>query len=209
MAITKTSHDLLRSLTFPQGGTLLEIGEANWFGDIDPASVGLDDSGSQFDVCKQLYRQLFAPEKCVAIDQNGSKDALRLDLNQPIDLKEQFDVVINNGTAEHVFNIAQVFKTMHEHCSIDGLMIHDAPLLGWIDHGFYTLQPTLFWDLATANCYEIAKAAIHEIKSQAVIPIERRNGLAGVSIPAEAMLFVAFKKRFDVPFSFPMQGRYK
>lgn len=133
---------------------------------------------------------------------------LRLDLNKPIDLGEQFDVVINNGTAEHVFNIAQVFKTIHDHCAIGGLMIHDAPLLGWLDHGFYCLQPTLFYDLATVNCYEIVKVAIHEIKSQTIINIERREQLAAAGVPDEAMLFIAFKKRFDVPFSFPMQGRY-
>jgi hypothetical protein len=38
MAISATHYQLLRRLQpmLPQGGSLLEIGEANWYGDIAP-----------------------------------------------------------------------------------------------------------------------------------------------------------------------------
>jgi ureidoglycolate hydrolase len=123
-----------------------------------------------------------------------------------------FDVIINHGTAEHIFNIAQVLMTMHDLCADGGLMVHDAPFTGWIDHGFYCLQPTLFYDLAAANCYEIVRVAIHEIQSQTIIPLEGRDHVASLAaagkLPNNAMLFVALRKLTDRPFKIPTQGVY-
>lgn len=207
MAISRTHYELFRSLPLPRGGTLLEIGEANWYGDLDPRSVGLLQT-NQHDLAKEFYAQTFAPEKTVAIDMNGTKAALRYDLNRPVPIDEQFDVVINHGTAEHVFNIGQVFQTMHDRCHLGGLTIHDAPFTGWVDHGFYTLQPTLFYDLAHANCYEIVLVAVHDCVSGSIVRLESRDDVHRRELPPNAMLFVVFKKRFDLPFKVPMQGYY-
>jgi hypothetical protein len=70
-----------------------------------------------------------------------------------VDLDRQFHVVINSGTAEHVFNACQFFKTVHERTFPGGLMIHAFPFVGWLDHGFYNFNPTLIADLAAANQY--------------------------------------------------------
>lgn len=212
MALSATLCQLLRSVPLPRGGTLLEIGEANWYGDVDPAEFGITPQGTLFDVAKQFYAATFVPEKVVSVDANGSENALRLDLNEPIDLGEQFDVAINHGTAEHVFNIAQVLRTMHDHCQPGGLMIHDAPFTGWIDHGFYCLHPTLFFDLAHVNCYEVTLAAIHDIASRSIIRIEGREHVPrlvdGNQIPPNAMLFVALRRFGNRPFRMPAQGYY-
>src|SRR5678816_799795 len=226
MAISGTHYRLLKSIQpiLPQGGTLLEIGEANWYGDLDP-SVMYDDiiearptdvlsdktlrlteairSRKLHEIAKACYQVLFAPSRIVSIDMNGTPAALRQDLNGEIDLgnwiwccgslreglvcpcchKEgrncslgfDFDIAINHGTAEHVFNIAQVFKTMHDLTCTDGLMIHESPFTGWIDHGVYGLQPTLFYDLAAANGYEIVLVAIEQIESGTIIRLEGRD----------------------------------
>ena len=91
-------------------------------------------------------------------------------------------------------------------------MIHDAPFVGWVDHGFYCLQPTLFSDLAMANCYEVAMVAIHETKSRQIIRVESRDQIGELaqagSIPNNSMLFIVFRKRFEQEFRVPMQGYY-
>lgn len=207
MAITKTQHQLLTQLPIRPSGSLLEIGEANWAGDLDPEAVGLRRSEDAFAIAKEFYAAWLSPSRSVAVDLNGTEQALRINLNHPLDLGEQFDVIINQGTAEHIFNIGQVFKSIHDLCRVDGWMIHDAPLLGWIDHGFYCLQPTLFCDLARANCYELHTIAIHEHTSGFVHQMSGRSGVPS-SIPFGAMTFVAFRKRFDMPFTIPLQGYY-
>jgi hypothetical protein len=212
MAITATTYELLKSLRVERGSSLLEIGEANWYGDLDPLTIGLDRKNDLFAIAKHFYAQWFSPERIVAIDRNGTPNALKLDLNGPIDIGEKFDVVINHGTSEHIFNIGQVFKTAHDHCDEGGWMIHDAPFTGWVDHGFYCLQPTLFYDLAHANCYEVAKVAIHEFTSRTIINVDSRTAAAQLAnagkLPANSMLFVAFRKRVDREFRVPMQGYY-
>jgi hypothetical protein len=235
MAISAPHYRLFKSLSpiLPHGGTLLEIGEANWYGDVDPQMLYVDcsqyhptgqesssdlpaviKSGNLFAIAKAFYAATFAPSKIVSVDLGGLPNALRQDLNAPLDLGgEQFDLVINHGTAEHIFNIAQVFRTMHDHCIDGGLMIHDAPFTGWIDHGFYTLQPTLFYDVAAANNYEIALVAVTHIDLNLTIRLESREHLIELrrdgKIPADgAMLFVVFRKLCDAPFRIPMQGYY-
>lgn len=207
MAITDNLRKLLLLLDVPAGSTLLEIGEANWYGEADPPIETTD----LFAAAKAFYRDWFRPSRNVAIDWNGTPEALRLDLNQPIDLGEQFDVVINHGTAEHIFNIAAVFKTIHDHCEDGGLMIHDAPFTGWIDHGFYCLQPTLFFDLAHVNCYEVVRVAIHTVGGD-ILSVNGREHMAALalsgSMPANANLFVALRKYGCQPFRVPMQGYY-
>ncbi len=207
----------------PRGGSLLEIGEANWYGDVNTLDILNNLEGEDrltltdakvakdlFAIAKHFYKSLFAPAIIVSVDMHGNKDALRFDLNQPISLDRQFDVVINHGTAEHIFNVGQVFKTMHDRCDLNGVMIHDAPFKGWIDHGFYCFQPTLFYDLAMANCYEIAYVAVYEIKSGLIIRVDSREHVPDVSAkaPDNCNLFVVFRKRIEQEFRLPMQGYY-
>lgn len=212
MAITATLCELLRGLQIKPGSTLLEIGQANWYGDISPESVGLKSQESLFAIVREFYSDWFAPERIDSVDLNGSDNAKRLDLNQPFYLEQQYGVVINHGTAEHVFNIAQVFATMHAHCDINGWLIHDAPFTGWVDHGFYCLQPGLFYDLAHANCYEVHTVAIHECKSRQIVRVQSRGHIAKITesggFPHNSSLFVALRKRVERPFAIPLQGYY-
>lgn len=216
MAISKVFAELFRSLPLPHGGTLLEIGEANWYGEV-PAEFAQAD-GNRFAACKAFYAATFAPSAICAVDFNGTPAALRHDLNEPLKLDirtkdvsaDYFDVVINHGTAEHVFNIAQVFKTMHDHCADGGLMIHESPFTGWVDHGFYCLQPTLFYDLARANCYEVVLVAIEELTAATLLRLESRDQLYRLNgdLPKNSMLFVCLRKYGDLEFKIPWQGYY-
>lgn len=242
MALTQPVYLLLRKAwdagLLPQNGTILEFGEANWYDDMpipallaDLATVigdeprrreifdritelhGKKPDGYLFAIAKLVYAVLFQPQILHAIDFHGTSTAMRLDLNQPIALDRQYDVTMNNGTAEHILNIGQFLKTMHEWTKPGGLMLHEAPFNGWIDHGFYTLQPTLFFDIAAANQYDLLglfyiDAVHHEIKQMqdrdAVIALIRSD-----SITSNASLYAVLRKRaVESPFVFPFQGYY-
>jgi len=78
-----------------------------------------------------------------------------LDLNQPIewaaqDMLEQFDVVLDPGTLEHVFNIGQAFKNVLALLKPGGVVIHLNPT-NQINHGFWSISPTAYWDFYTQN----------------------------------------------------------
>lgn len=243
MAISSVYYVLIRRMyelgLLPQNAAILEIGEANINSDV-PANAIDDDirkyvtdperrdqllaeyselakqqfRSVSFDLAKLIYRIFFAATEVQSIDFNGTISSHKLDLNVRVQLNRKFDVSLNHGTAEHIFNIAQVFRTMHDYTVPGGLMIHEGPFTGWIDHGFYNLQPTLFFDVAEFNQYEIRAMVIEDHNSQKIFPLTCREDLYELaktnSIPANTMLFVAFRKGpGDAPFKVPLQGYYR
>lgn len=226
MAISATHWQILCHLKdnglLPQGGRILEIGEANWYGDCDPAEVFARageacDPADSFAVAKLVYKAAFASIVVDAIDLDPTRNAFKFDLNEPITAEQlnahqRYDVAFNHGTAEHVFNIAQAFRTMHDATKMGGLLIHESPFTGWVDHGFYCLQPTLFWDVAAANDYKIEFAAIEHMASQTWHEITAREQLLEMKrqdqLADNLMLFVVMRKQLPQEFKIPMQGVY-
>jgi len=208
MAITGIEFRILRDLrsegAIPPNPSVLEFGEANWYGDVavnqlvrgikryvtDLAEqrflidelerlVRIIDAGSftdeLFDIAKIFYRIFLDCSEIAAIDLQGTKNAIRRDLNSPLKLGREFDIALNFGTGEHVFNTYQFFKSVHDVTRAGGLMIHGMPFHGWIDHGFYCFQPTFYWDLATANHYEPLQVYICEITPTKLIQMSARE----------------------------------
>jgi hypothetical protein len=81
-----------------------------------------------------------------------------LDLNfdsLPDRLLSYYDVVLNFGTTEHIFNQLNCFEVMHAATKVGGVMYHQLPASGYFDHGFYCYTPLFFQELAEANDYEL------------------------------------------------------
>ncbi len=161
--------------------SVLEFGEQNWFGDVAPVALrelldelgdndprardlrtgferflaGESDESGLFDLAKLFYRIVFGDHTYRAIDLHGTAVAEQYDLNRPLPFSEQFDVVTNFGTAEHIFNQLQMFKSVHDTTKPGGLMIHSLPNQGCYDHGFYNYHPTFVFDLSQANRYDV------------------------------------------------------
>jgi SAM-dependent methyltransferase len=90
-----------------------------------------------------------------ALDLADPRAEYRVDLNDSVRLDRRFDVITNFGTLEHVFNVANVLATMHEHLEPGGLALHVLPTRGDYNHGFYNIHSTFFRDLAAANGYAV------------------------------------------------------
>ncbi len=78
------------------------------------------------------------------------------DLNEdvPDRLHEKYDVVMDLGTSEHVFDFPRVLKNYFEMLKIGGRIIHVLPATDFVDHGFYMFSTTLFVDYYTANKWD-------------------------------------------------------
>lgn len=243
MAITLVEFTVLLNLrqqvSIPPRPDILELGEQQWhpglaldvlvggvrdtlanepqvFADFIAAMKAIQAAPGEwphFDVIKQLYRVLFDYASYTSVDFHGPPSALKLDLNEPLPIDRQFHIVTNIGTAEHVFDVAQVFKTVHERTLSGGLMIHTAPFTGFWNHGFYGLHPTLFLDLAAANGYGIEMLACGTYESFRLFPfssLEEFDALAAEgSIPEEGVISCVYRKGDDKhSFRKPPQGYY-
>ena len=234
MAIAATTYALLRQLArmpdakrYPQ---LLQFGYAEWYGDESPevmlADLDLLPGGrrdtarlliprsDQFELADWAYMITLGMDgRPTAIDMDPSAPgALPLDLSQPIDLGKQFDVVVNSGTLEHVANDTEGFRTAHNHCAVGGLMIHEAPFTGWVDHGFRNYQPTWFYSLADFNKYELVLVACEHLASRSYFLLESREDMCRLAkqgrLANNLMLFVAMRKTVDAPFVVPTKEVY-
>jgi len=80
------------------------------------------------------------------------------DLNYPNTLG-QFDMVLDPGTLEHCFNVAQAIKNMAECVKEGGLILHQNPFLSG-NHGFYNFSPTFYSDFYTHNGFEVIESRL-------------------------------------------------
>lgn len=81
---------------------------------------------------------------------------IRQDLNTyTLDKKYQgkFDLVMNFGTTEHVFNQWNCFNLMHEATKVGGAIWHMLPMQGYTFHSLFKYDAKFFILLASANKY--------------------------------------------------------
>jgi hypothetical protein len=85
------------------------------------------------------------------------------DLNSsdvPASLRDRFDLVINFGTLEHVFNTCEALAAIHKMLKVGGRAIHSAPVNNQVDHGYYSFSPSLLTDYYRINSWEIADSRL-------------------------------------------------
>lgn len=242
MAITSVDYSILRRLhgmgAIPPRASVLELGEAEWYGDVALPVLSesiddlVEDEGERerlhqrmadvvaansptraWDLAKIFYAALFRFSRLVAIDFHGSEAALKIDLNYPVELNERFDVVLNGGTAEHIFDVCQFFRTVHEITRAGGLMIHHAPFQGWLEHGFYNFNTGLFWDLAAANGYTVLVFAYAEFNPPRIVELSKREDIISMEVKKKlgrnSILYVVFHKGSEeTAFRIPRQAVY-
>lgn len=147
-----------------------------------------------------------------SLDVNGQGGSQQFDLNfdsVPEADRNRFDLVMNQGTIEHVLNIANGFRVMHDWTRPGGLMFHHMPFMQYLDHGFLNIQPNLYTALAKHNDYDILGIWINLDRGRLhFIPWERRILEALDLNRAHLNLAVLLRKRSDTPFNIPVQGTY-
>ncbi len=246
MAITRYDYQFWKELrdesVIPSDPHVLELGQANWYGDIDPKCLvtdvhkyaeewdvnrlldrleepGSPDEPELFIKADVFYWAILCPSNMQAVDMNGTARAQKLDLNYPIldrfTLLCQgidYSVVINTGTAEHVFNQLQFFKTAHDLCKNGGIMVHMLPAWGWLDHGFFNYHPTFVADLAAANGYHIQKWWLYDLGQSWCHTVQQQKYVSGIvkerGMTGSTLHAVCYVKQNDEPFKMPIQGYY-
>lgn len=130
-----------------------------------------------------------------------------LDLNHPFpeNSREQYDYVLDVGTLEHCFNVAQAAMNMAGLVMVGGQIFHENPW-NWGNHGFYGINPTWFHDFYTDNGFEIEECRImlSGFRSGPAPQVKRFN------FTSEEMVLGTIARRVaSVGFRFPTQSKYR
>lgn len=139
-----------------------------------------------------------------------------VDLNTaslPAHYAETFDIVLNFGTTEHIFNQYNAFNVMHDAMKPGGICFHQVPYIGWLDHGYFIYHDQFFTDLAAANAYEIldlwycpgipnpVRRSGADVRSQSK-PLEPHSGEVGLPDAIRHYLICAvLRKTRSAPFA--------
>ncbi len=97
---------------------------------------------------------LLGADSVRVLDLSGYEGAdIIWDLNSPVpdDLYNQFDLVFDAGTLEHVFDLPTALSSLVKMVSLGGTLILFNPSSGMVDHGFYSISPTLYYDYFRTN----------------------------------------------------------
>lgn len=125
------------------------------------------------------------------------------DLNEPQDFG-QYDLVIDPGTLEHCFNIGQAALNAANAVKPGGYIFHGNPL-SMINHGFYMLSPTWYWDWYVDNGWFVQAMLVTNHK---VVEITPRRTSRFQANPDLSNLVLAQRKT-DAPMKWPTQSKYK
>ena len=92
--------------------------------------------------------QLIGVEQVEACDVSDYEGAERIhDLNQPIpeDWHGRYDLVLDGGTLEHIFDIRRALENVMALVRVGGRVFLFTPTNNYCGHGFYQFSPELFW----------------------------------------------------------------
>ena len=203
-------------LLVPHGGLAQVLGEATLAGVAQRADAAATwEYHGLRGVKEPMYDSLAVLERMgvdsVVVDAAKLRGMERIvDLNHPLpaDLARSFDLVVDTGTCEHCFNVAQAFANSCEALAQDGILVHAAPLTR-INHGFWNFNPTVYPDFFEDNGFELlSMAGVTGDLAQGFRPFEVE--LFGRSdVPAGAALYVLAQRREIRPLKWPVQRKYR
>ncbi len=137
-----------------------------------------------------------------------------LDLGKPVpqEFEKKYDVIIDGGTIEHVFNISQAFHNIAKMTKLGGIVYHGIPL-NILNHGFYNINPTLLYDFYGDNGFSIEHFDYaFKVNSDTVIQWKTfpPPHMDRFKCEAETIsCFIAKRQKDVAKLIDPIQGRYR
>ena len=98
--------------------------------------------------CEALLLDYFGALTVDSIDNSGYEGATIIaDLNQPIPALGTFDTIIDGGSTEHIFDIAQAYRNIGKLAEVGAQVVHVVPANQFCGHGFWQMSPEVFFSL--------------------------------------------------------------
>lgn len=142
-----------------------------------------------------------------------------VDLNIPNStflLENKYDIVIDNGTLEHCFNVGEALLNTARMVKSNGFVFHINPL-SMINHGFFNICPTFLYDFYDQNNFEIIMAlatSFESMRIQEIDPLRRVKLDQYFGSEELIMNFIVRSSRGKSTdkcrdFVYPIQSKYK
>jgi hypothetical protein len=117
---------------------------------------------------EELLKKHFGATHVDSYDYSGYEGATHVaDLGRPIVPEQQYDTVIDCGTAEHIFDVSQVLRNLSCLCASGGQIVHVLPANNFCGHGFWQFSPELFFSLySNASGYSETEVFLADLRDK-------------------------------------------
>jgi len=144
------------------------------------------DLASEGGYCDRMFRELFGVRELDAIDASGHEGAMIVhDLNVPVgsSLHQSYNVIIDGGSLEHIFNVPVALASLMRMLQVDGWLLLTNPANNLCGHGFYQFSPEFaFRVFRPANGFELERVSLVEARFPSV-ELSRRRPVLEVADP--------------------------
>lgn len=118
------------------------------------------------DYADLFFEKVLGASSVMSIDnsQYQGVDILH-DMNYPIstDYDKQFDVVIDGGVLEHIFNFPMAIKNCMRMVKVGGSIFITGPANNYLGHGFYQFSPELFFRIFQEKYgFEVVRVVLYD-----------------------------------------------
>jgi len=114
----------------------------------------------------RFYRELLGSETVTSIDYSDYEGAtITHDMNQPVpdNLRGRFDVVIEGGSLEHIFNFPVAITNLMQMTKVGGVVFMTTVANNLCGHGFYQFSPELMYRVfSPENGFEATRVVFLE-----------------------------------------------
>lgn len=138
------------------------------------------------------------------------------DLQLPMDKRfyNFFNLVLDSGTLEHIFDVKSVMENIVRITKIGGYVLQFIPAQNFLNHGFYQFSPTFFHDFYHNNGFDVVESYIIEIRgsSDRFYTYDQKKDYIGLFFNPGSRLvncFLVKKKRSVTKITLPDQYYYK
>jgi SAM-dependent methyltransferase len=165
------------------------------------------------------FLKFLGAEEIASLDASPYEGASILhDMNLPIpaDLKGRFDVVIEGGSLEHVFNFPVAIQNCMEMLVPGGHYLGIGPANNFCGHGFYQFSPDLFFRIfSSENGFNVERVILCEVQAgsewfEALDPLAARQYVESMGGAKPTYVMVQARKLTDRPIfaKYPEQSVY-
>lgn len=142
----------------------------------------------------------------IVVDRGSYRGCERIvDLNYRQAWPRRYGLVIDPGTTEHCFYVAEAILSAWRAVDVGGHLF-SCPPLSMMNHGFWNFSPTVFVDFLEDNGGALVTIEARDVKTKAIVPIEPHRRFPA---PGNAVLYVLARKTHDVPEKIPTQRVYR
>jgi hypothetical protein len=116
---------------------------------------------------EEILRHEFGATLVESFDASGYEGATHVrDFNAPVAPPRLYDTVIDLGTCEHIFDVAQALRNAAGLCAVGGQILHVLPADNLNGHGFWQFSAEAFFSLySEANGFADTEVIFAEVRN--------------------------------------------